>query len=1266
MFQKCFLKAARLLLALAVTAFAAAPAVGSFSPPSRAISTSSAGVITITPDQMSFTGEVVTHANCANPQTCAWINQSSPGAVILGMDPASSQPADWGGGSASLILPVLDYPNPTLLVLQISWPDGAGRGLHSPRLNQTAEIAWDGQPVWDMRTMYPGSYGDYYASEHVAVQTTLVITQPQTHILNISVPALTAWDIGQVTLTPYSLPPTLHGIGYSPYRDCQAPGSSDQPTPAEIRADLIRLAHSSNAVRTYASTGVNALVPSLAKSLGLRVAAGAWLNPGSADDAEIQGLLGLAQSTPIDLAVVGNEYVLRNPSAADVSYLAAKIDYVKNSLPPGVPVTTAEVADIIVTWSNGQYVLNPAYKPILDRVDQVMIHLYPFWEGKSVIGAARYAVNRYHQIQALIETAYPGQNKHLVIGETGWPSGGGTYGQAVPSLDNQRLYMQEFMVLAEQENVDYFYFDAFDELWKIEEPYNIGQHWGYSYTDRSAKQPEYGVLLPAARLPVQPSAQTASSDRMDEPPALSSPTRPAAGAILTVYDEWPGGADNFVPTGWMGDLDQISLSACDRSDPHSGELAIKASFSASGAQGWGGVYWQYPANNWGSLPQAKDLSQANKLTFWAKGAAGGERIRFVVGGLGGAQSPYSDSLRPAASSGFVELAATWQMYTIDLRGRDLSHIIGGFGWVTDRCANPNGAIFYLDDIQFAFDPAMPSPPPKVYTLQVYTDFGDPENHYTPSGFMDAAANPANIQLSECWLDNPHSGLTSIRVAYTHNPAPGQYGGGVYWLDPAENWGDVPGGLNLSRASSLSFWARSDSPGVSLKFLVGGVGYVIKNGITDCSQPTGSYPDSICPEIQRTFTLTSSWQRYTIDLLADRRALNHVVGGFGFYAQSSVTFYLDDIFYQLQPPPNAALTMPVDVAVDAQSGLAYVVNQAAGNVWILDASGVQKVITIPNSACPKITPYGACLNSVSVSPFNHKAYVSQWYADRLNIINGLNPAGWVYGGQGPGGIVTHPFEDTVYSLGKWASTITYIHQDKDLSRLYGSLPSAGCVNPLNQNAYIANTGNNTVSIIHQATLVTTLTVTSRPLAAVCAIDGAVYIVSTGLNPGRVEVITGTQVLASLPIGQGSTALGVSSYWGTRLDGSTNIAAVNNQTGQVFVSSWFSDKLSVIDHTVWITDVLTGHHPNAVGVFEPTNTVYVANTADGTVTVIRDLKVIATLPVGAYPIALAVNPTTGDVFVANRDDSSVTILHDSRVVRTILLQKYFLPLLGYSSP
>jgi len=59
---------------------------------------------------------------------------------------------------------------------------------------------------------------------------------------------------------------------------------------------------------------------------------------------------------------------------------------------------------------------------------------------------------------------------------------------------------------------------------------------------------------------------------------------------------------------------------------------------------------------------------------------------------------YADSA--TASSGLVTLTKKWQEISIDLEGQELSSITGGFCWTLSRDHNPDGAIFYLDDIRF--------------------------------------------------------------------------------------------------------------------------------------------------------------------------------------------------------------------------------------------------------------------------------------------------------------------------------------------------------------------------------------------------------------------------------------------------------------------------------------------------------------------------------------------------------------------------------------
>ncbi|MCS7185240.1 MAG: hypothetical protein NZ870_04900 [bacterium] len=158
----------------------------------------------------------------------------------------------------------------------------------------------------------------------------------------------------------------------------------------------------------------------------------------------------------------------------------------------------------------------------------------------------------------------------------------------------------------------------------------------------------------------------------------------------------------YAPSGWMGDYGDIKMDTNCKDNPKSEPTCIKFTYTAKGSQGagWAGVYWQNPANNWGSLDGGYNLVGAKKLTFWARGEKGGEVISdFKMGGI--FQGEYPDS--GSASIGTIVLTKEWKQYTINLKGVDLSYIIGGFCWVATKNDNPSGMTFYLDDIQYEFE-----------------------------------------------------------------------------------------------------------------------------------------------------------------------------------------------------------------------------------------------------------------------------------------------------------------------------------------------------------------------------------------------------------------------------------------------------------------------------------------------------------------------------------------------------------------------------------
>jgi hypothetical protein len=160
-----------------------------------------------------------------------------------------------------------------------------------------------------------------------------------------------------------------------------------------------------------------------------------------------------------------------------------------------------------------------------------------------------------------------------------------------------------------------------------------------------------------------------------------------------IYDEARRDKPAYVPTGWMGDTKQMSLSEDCAVEPHQGKTCLRAEFK--GANGWGGVVWQHPGNNWGDRPGGWNVAGAKRLAFWARGEGGDEVVSFQFGLLG-SDKRFHDTGKGKIDN--VRLTKDWKEYSIDLAGADLSRIITGFAWVV--AGQGKGVVFYIDDVRF--------------------------------------------------------------------------------------------------------------------------------------------------------------------------------------------------------------------------------------------------------------------------------------------------------------------------------------------------------------------------------------------------------------------------------------------------------------------------------------------------------------------------------------------------------------------------------------
>ena len=166
-----------------------------------------------------------------------------------------------------------------------------------------------------------------------------------------------------------------------------------------------------------------------------------------------------------------------------------------------------------------------------------------------------------------------------------------------------------------------------------------------------------------------------------------------------VYQDKGSRNNHYTPSGFMPDGQCLFLNEGASNKCFSGDSCIKISYDVACSrkgERWAGIYWLNPPNNWGKRKGGYNLKGASRLTFRARGELGTEQIQeFTVGGITG-DYPDSDMI----GMGPVILSKTWKEYSIDLRGKDLSYISGGFSWTTNVDVNSQPVIFYLDEIKF--------------------------------------------------------------------------------------------------------------------------------------------------------------------------------------------------------------------------------------------------------------------------------------------------------------------------------------------------------------------------------------------------------------------------------------------------------------------------------------------------------------------------------------------------------------------------------------
>ncbi|WP_370391299.1 glycoside hydrolase family 2 TIM barrel-domain containing protein [uncultured Winogradskyella sp.] len=149
--------------------------------------------------------------------------------------------------------------------------------------------------------------------------------------------------------------------------------------------------------------------------------------------------------------------------------------------------------------------------------------------------------------------------------------------------------------------------------------------------------------------------------------------------------------------------------------------------------------------------------------------------------------------------------------------------------------------------------------------------------YTPSAYM---GNHEAMVVDVNHDKNVYAGNSALKISYTSS----QDWYGFALVDPANDWGDILGGYDISGARVFSFWAKGSYNGLKAQ-----IGF----GLIGDDKP---FPDSV--KVLEDFELTTQWKEYRIkvkreDLSAIRSGLVLFAAADGF----AHDIYIDEVKFE---------------------------------------------------------------------------------------------------------------------------------------------------------------------------------------------------------------------------------------------------------------------------------------------------------------------------------------------------------------------------------
>lgn len=253
-------------------------------------------------------------------------------------------------------------------------------------------------------------------------------------------------------------------LTYTPYNantgQCQTADAVDVDVKAIADAGFYSL----RVYSTDCDTLVN--VGAACEKYGLKMIVGIFIGEAGCDNAspdveeQIAAYKSWGRWDLVDLFAVANEAI--NNGYCTASQLKDLINHVKSELPdyPGPWTTT----DVVASWEKSDM-----QSEVCGVVDYVSANIHSYFDYNATPEEAGTFV------QSQLKIVEDACGKEGFVLESGYPTGGNTIGNNVPSVSNQKTAIDGIMSTLGEKVV---FFSMFDDQWKADGACGCEKHWG--------------------------------------------------------------------------------------------------------------------------------------------------------------------------------------------------------------------------------------------------------------------------------------------------------------------------------------------------------------------------------------------------------------------------------------------------------------------------------------------------------------------------------------------------------------------------------------------------------------------------------------------------------------------------------------------------------------------------------------------------------------------------------------------------------------------